>query len=500
MKGHNMRKFNTVKQLAAMLWVVLGLVMLSQTAPAQEDIKASLFKDATEAMQNAKKNQADVLSPNNFAKAMDYYQDAEKDFQQGRNLEDIRRKLRAAIAYFGKANEVRKLAEVTFVSTIKARNDALNADAPTYASNEWQEAEKKFADAAGKLEDGNVNSAKRKAAEAEAEYRKAELSAIKTNYLQETWQLLEQAKKMKVKDRAPKTLARAQDLVQRAEKELNENRYDTDVARNLAQQAKYEAKHALYLSNYIQQTKKQKVSEEDILLQAEAPLQKIAAEMDLVAEFDNGIEFATQKIIDKIHEYQDLINQYSQEIADLKQQNSDLTARIEELEAQLGTVAQQQSELQKRMEAQARIRQQFQEVEKMFNRDEARVLREGNDIIIRMVGLNFASGKAVIEPRYFSLLSKVQNAINIFPGSEITVEGHTDSFGGDEVNLRLSQERAEAVRQYLLANMRNLSADQVKAVGYGESKPIANNETAEGRAKNRRIDIVITPKLDTQVE
>jgi outer membrane protein OmpA-like peptidoglycan-associated protein len=97
-------------------------------------------------------------------------------------------------------------------------------------------------------------------------------------------------------------------------------------------------------------------------------------------------------------------------------------------------------------------------------------------------------------------LSKVQNAINIFPGSEITVEGHTDSFGGDEVNLRLSQERAEAVRQYLLANMRNLSADQVKAVGYGESKPIANNETAEGRAKNRRIDIVITPKLDTQVE
>ncbi len=495
-----MHHLKDIKPLTVLMLLLLGLIFTSQSALTQEAIKTSLFKDATESMQNAKKNQADVLSPNNFAKAMDFYQEAEKDFQQGRNLEDIRRKLKAAIAYFGRANEVRKLAEVTFVSTIKSRNDAINADAPTYAAKEWEEAEKKFAEAAGKLEDGNVNSAKRKAAEAETEYRKAELNAIKTNYLQETWQLLEQAQKMKVKDRAPKTLARAQDLVQRAEKELNENRYDTDVARNLAQQAKYEAKHAIYLSNYIQQTKKQKVSEEDILLSAEAPLQKIAAQMDLVAEFDNGIEFATQIIVDKIHEYQDLINQYSQEIADLKQQNSDLTARVEELEKQLGTVAQQQSELQKRMEAQARIRKQFQEVEKMFTREEARVLREGNDIIIRMVGLNFASGKAVIEPRYFSLLSKVQNAINIFPGSEIIVEGHTDSFGSDAANLRLSQERAEAVRQYLLANMQTLSTEHVKAVGYGESKPIANNETAEGRAKNRRIDIVISPKLDGQVE
>jgi len=87
----------------------------------------------------------------------------------------------------------------------------------------------------------------------------------------------------------------------------------------------------------------------------------------------------------------------------------------------------------------------------------------------------------------------VQDAIRVFPQSQIRIEGHTDSHGTDSTNLSLSQERAEAVRQYLLANM-NLSAGAVEAIGFGEKAPIANNETADGRAKNRRIDVVIVPQ------
>ena len=65
----------------------------------------------------------------------------------------------------------------------------------------------------------------------------------------------------------------------------------------------------------------------------------------------------------------------------------------------------------------------------------------------------------------------------------------------DAANMQLSQERSNAVRQYLLANLRNISPTQLEAVGYGESRPIANNETVEGRTRNRRIDIVIQPQL-----
>jgi len=74
----------------------------------------------------------------------------------------------------------------------------------------------------------------------------------------------------------------------------------------------------------------------------------------------------------------------------------------------------------------------------------------------------------------------------------VLIEGHTDSTGSVAVNKRLSEERAEAVREYLIAN-KTLSEDKIFAVGYGSTRPLASNETAEGRAINRRIDLIIKP-------
>ncbi len=75
----------------------------------------------------------------------------------------------------------------------------------------------------------------------------------------------------------------------------------------------------------------------------------------------------------------------------------------------------------------------------------------------------------------------------------LLVEGHTDSVGNDTMNLALSERRANSVRDYLLAST-ILPGSQVRALGYGETRPVANNETAEGRAMNRRIDVVILPE------
>jgi outer membrane protein OmpA-like peptidoglycan-associated protein len=70
------------------------------------------------------------------------------------------------------------------------------------------------------------------------------------------------------------------------------------------------------------------------------------------------------------------------------------------------------------------------------------------------------------------------------------IEGHTDSQGADNANINLSQERADSVREYLIANL-GLSQGRVQSVGYGKVSPIASNETPAGRAQNRRIDVVI---------
>jgi outer membrane protein OmpA-like peptidoglycan-associated protein len=165
------------------------------------------------------------------------------------------------------------------------------------------------------------------------------------------------------------------------------------------------------------------------------------------------------------------------------------------LDARLGGATAERAALIQRLEAQARVKEQFEQVDKMFAQNEARVFREGNNIILRMVGLTFNSGDAQLGPNSFDLLAKVEKAIDVFPRSELIIEGHTDSFGGDESNQKLSQQRAESVQQYMINAMR-IPTYRLIATGYGETRPIASNETESGRQHNRRIDIVIRPNLE----
>lgn len=466
----------------------------SYRGSAQQDVKASLFKEADRALKNAKTVKADILSPKNFAEALKYYQEADNDYQKGKNLDDIRKKLRASVVFFNKAMEATKLAEVTLANSIKARTDANQAGAPQYSSKTWGEAEAKFNEAAQELEGGDVNDARKRSGEAETIYRKAELEAVKVNYLNDTWDLLKRAEANDVNKFAPGTLKKAQDLIAQAEKELNENRYDTDVARSLARQAKYEAQHSIYLAEVIKRLRDKKELMEEFLLATEKPLDRIASSMDLVGSFEAGYDKTTNEIIKNVQSLQDRATKLDQDLAERDRQVEMLNARIAELETKLGGVEKEKSELARQMEAQAKIRAQFAAVEKLFDREEATVLRKENDIIIRLVALTFPVGKAIIEPQNFSLLTRLQNAINMFPRCDITIEGHTDSHGSDEKNMLLSQERADAVSKYIQANM-GLDASRINAVGYGESKPIANNETKEGREKNRRIEVILHPKL-----
>jgi outer membrane protein OmpA-like peptidoglycan-associated protein len=457
-----------------------------------KDVKTLLFKDANTAMKAAKNVQADVLAPKNFGEAMKCYKEAEVDLKEGDNLDDIRKNLLESVVYFQKATDATKLAEVTFPNTMKARRDAQFTESAGFSPDLWTEAEKKFNDAAVTLEEGDVNDAREVAGEAEKLYRQAELAAIKTNYLQETRELLKKAEQTDVEDHAPKTLLYAQQLVDQAEKELNENRYDTDVARSLAWKAKYQAKHAIFLANVIKQMKDKDQSWEDLMLASEAPLQQISEKTGRIASFETGFGKTTGEIIAYINTYQDSVTGLSQDLGWYDQELYLQNSRIAELEQQLGSQAQEKSALTQKIAKQAKTRELFDNMERSFYPEEARVFREGNDIVIRLVGLNFPSGKSTIEQKSFGLLTKVRDATNSFPECKVSVLGYTDSYGGDELNLQLSKERAEAVKQYLLANS-DLVAANIEVTGYGESKPIGNNETDTGRAANRRVEVVIHP-------
>ncbi|PZN30948.1 MAG: hypothetical protein DIU71_11050, partial [Proteobacteria bacterium] len=153
-------------------------------------------------------------------------------------------------------------------------------------------------------------------------------------------------------------------------------------------------------------------------------------------------------------------------------------------------VSEERLALQRRVIAQERLRANVAAVESAFTSTEARVYRQGDDVVISLVGIRFPPGRSTIDAAASALLKKVQEAINLFPGASLVVEGHTDSSGSDSANLILSQDRADAVRQHLVDAL-GLDPEKVSSVGYGESRPVASNETAAGRARNRRIDLII---------
>ena len=114
----------------------------------------------------------------------------------------------------------------------------------------------------------------------------------------------------------------------------------------------------------------------------------------------------------------------------------------------------------------------------------------GTELVLE--GVNFTSSKAELTPESLKVLDDVVESLKAYPTVTVEVGGHTDSSGSAELNRNLSQERAEAVRDYLV--MRGISPERVTAVGYGEDFPVADNSTKEGRAKNRRVELKRTDK------
>jgi len=120
------------------------------------------------------------------------------------------------------------------------------------------------------------------------------------------------------------------------------------------------------------------------------------------------------------------------------------------------------------------------------------VARSGNDIRLIMPGdVTFATNSADLNSRFFDVLDSVALVLNEYKSTLVTVAGYTDSTGSPEYNRQLSERRASTVAMYL--HGRGVAQQRLAAVGHGEEKPVATNSTAEGRTKNRRVEITLDP-------
>ncbi|MEK7474023.1 MAG: OmpA family protein [Candidatus Coatesbacteria bacterium] len=103
----------------------------------------------------------------------------------------------------------------------------------------------------------------------------------------------------------------------------------------------------------------------------------------------------------------------------------------------------------------------------------------------------FKAGKAEIDPKCDKTMKAITDIMAEFPGTHVQVNGHTDSKGKKSANQKLSQDRAAAVVAYLVSK-KGVEARRLSAKGFGDEKPIADNKTADGRTKNRRVDFTVT--------
>ncbi len=121
------------------------------------------------------------------------------------------------------------------------------------------------------------------------------------------------------------------------------------------------------------------------------------------------------------------------------------------------------------------------------------VVRDGDTIRLQAPeNITFDVGRADVKAQFGPVLDQIANSIRQYPGTVVRVEGHTDSTGSAAFNQTLSENRAKSVASYLIG--RGVDSSRIQAMGYGFSRPIADNATAAGRAQNRRVEVLIIPQ------
>src|SRR5439155_16554402 len=191
--------------------------------------------------------------------------------------------------------------------------------------------------------------------------------------------------------------------------------------------------------------------------------------------------------------------------AEMQAQQSALQAQQSQLDAERAKAAQAQADAERaRAEAESAAAQ-ARAAEANKSAENANAVRErlrsqlnsvlatsesARGLIVNMSDVLFDTGKYTLKPATQISLAKVSGILQSHPGLKVQVEGYTDSVGSDDYNQKLSENRADAVRNFLLTQ--GVPETNITSTGYGKAKPVADNSTPQGRAQNRRVQLVVS--------
>ncbi|NWF37113.1 OmpA family protein [Mariprofundus sp. KV] len=242
-------------------------------------------------------------------------------------------------------------------------------------------------------------------------------------------------------------------------------------------------------------------SHEDNAIKYREFRQQLATVLDL--EPENNVLLVNYSNKELVTAVEKLKNQLSSErkarVEDAKrlklqygeQLQSRLQAQTEEMQqAQHARITDMKEVFRAKLERETFDKKQQARLRSQFEKGDADILVNlDGSLLIRLTGLQFVPARSKIDAKYQPLLKRLHAALEVYADRNVRIEGHTDNVGDVKPNQQLSLKRAESVRDVLIAE--GTDGGRLKALGYGEVRPIASNDFPQGRAMNRRIDIVI---------
>ena len=418
---------------------------LSATAIPADEV-TNLERDLNQAVSD----QIDVLAPTNFTKAQESFKDAKEDLKDHDKAKDILHKVAIGRAYLAKAREFAKVTTDNVKEVVDARKLALAAGAKDAFGTEFRDADKDLKDASSDIEDNKTATAAKNRTAILAKYLDLEVRAIRLTALNEVQGKINKAKKDDAEDWAPQSLAGAEKSLKDADNFIIANRHDTAKIKTLADKAMADADKLILIN---------KEARNGTKATGEQAALKLFAERE------------------KLTEERQKSSQQQTELSIAKNQLNEAEAKTSASNAALAS--------------NESLNKKFAQAQAKFTKGEAEVYRQGEDLVIRLKGLEFTKATATLKGSNFPLLAKVKDVITDMNASAVVIEGHTDSIGSKAKNEELSEARAAAVKSYFESNSPSARETRYTATGYGFQKPIATNKTATGRAQNRRVDVVI---------
>jgi len=452
-----------------------------------------VVQEADILLKNSAAENLALYSPKQMEQAQDVFDEAVKQAKAGKVSATESGK--EAVLRIKTAKKQAVKAKYVFEDVLKARQKAKDANANSLIPDAFNDAEAKFAKMLAWLEVGEEDKAKRDINPLKNQYLALELKALKSNMLSFAEQAITQAKKNDVNDIAPRTVAQAEDEYQLALATLEADRTDTTKANVHSNRAIWLVKRAKGIDDINTFFENAKFDEEQKILWYQEQLSNVMSPLMSDISFDQSnkevIASLRGSLVQVLEERQSLnanIESKQEQLSQLKESSQSRESKMarDSEEALLAA----RLELDREQKAKREDDERFASVQSLFSEDEANVYRQINNVLIRAQGFSFKPGASEIDSTNFVILNKIIEAIKRFPDAKIVVSGHTDATGSADLNLELSTARAKTVTNFI-TQVGLIASDRLTFKGFGKEKPVASNETVEGRAQNRRVEILI---------